>query len=465
MTGLRRLAACVLLLLYLVSGCNSEDSLRNPWEYARELEEKIVVPTFPVREYNIKDFGAVSDGATDCSMAIHKAIHTCSTEGGGKVIVPEGMFLTGSIHLENNVNLYISRNGILMFSTDRQKYLPVVITRMEGMECMNYSPFIYAYNRENVAITGEGTLNGQGQAWWHWKGPWSGTMDTLSGSNSQENQLADIELLQRMVSEGVPVEERIFGEGHYLRPSFIQLYLCKNVLIEGVTIVQSPMWVIHPVLSSNVTVSGVRIESLGPNNDGCNPESSDRVLIKDCYFNTGDDCIAIKSGRNNDGRRIGVPSSNILIRNCTMAEGHGGVVIGSETSGNVNYIFAENCLMDSPHLERAVRIKSNSARGGKIEHIYIRDIEVKQVKEAVLKINMYYDNEDGDYIPQVSDVVMEDVQARNSAYGIWIEGCKELPVRNILLKNCNFSNVAYKNHIENAKNLKFENLVLNGVKL
>src|SRR5205823_3301880 len=177
----------------------------------------------------------------------------------------------------------------------------------------------------------------------------------------------------------------------YLRPNFIQPYRCRNVLIEGVTIVRSPMWEINPTLCTNVTVRGVTINSHGPNNDGCDPDSCRDVLIEGCTFDTGDDCIAIKSGRNADGRRLHVPSENIIVRGCRMKDGHGGVTVGSEISGHVRNVFAENCRMDSPNLETALRIKNNAARGGLLENFYFRNLTIGQVIHAVVTIDFNYE--------------------------------------------------------------------------
>ncbi|MBN1116173.1 MAG: glycoside hydrolase family 28 protein [Bacteroidales bacterium] len=436
--------------------------LESPWEYAKGILDSIPEPLFKDADYNITDFGAINDGVTDCSKAINDAIKKCSEEGGGRVIVPEGTFLTGAVHLKNNVNLHISEKAELLFTKDKSKYLPAVHTRFEGMELMNYSPLIYAYKQKNIAITGKGVINGQGEVWWNWKGKWSGSVEHSYDAAGRNTQQSDIGVLYKMVEENVPLENRVFGEGHYLRPSFVQPYLCENVLIEGIKVIGSPMWIIHPVLSKNIIVRKLHIESLGPNNDGCDPECCENVLIEDCYFNTGDDCIAIKSGRNNDGRRIGVPSKNIYVRNCTMVEGHGGVVMGSEISGNISYVFAENCVMDSPNLERAIRIKSNSFRGGIVEHVYVRDIEVKQVKEAVLKINMYYSNEEGENLPIARNIVLERVNAYKSEYPVWIESYKQEPATNIILKNCDLKNIEKPNHIINAENIRFEDVKING---
>jgi polygalacturonase len=448
------------------SNTDSEDKLFDkPWQIADEIVNSIVIPEFKDNSFLITDFGAINDGITDCSKAIAEAITECNNAGGGRVVVPVGTYLTGAIHLKSNVNLHLLEGAELLFSTDRKKYLPIVHSRFEGMECLNYSPLIYAYKQENIAITGKGKINGQGKNWWRWKGTWSGSVNNGFNGDSKESQLTDNEILTNMVANNTPLEERVFGEGHFLRPSFIQPYLCKNVLIEDIEIVESPMWIIHPVLSENVTIRRVKIESLGPNNDGCDPECCKNVLIKDCYFNTGDDCIAIKSGRNNDGRRIGKACENIVIRNCTMVEGHGGVVMGSEISGNIRNVFAENCIMDSPNLERAIRIKSNSLRGGVVEHIYVRNMEVKQVREAILKINMFYSDEKGANIPIVRNILLDNVNGYQSKYGIWIDAYKEQPVKNILIKNSNFSKVEKDNFINNAENLITQDVVINGEKI
>jgi polygalacturonase len=263
--------------------------------------------------------------------------------------------------------------------------------------------------------------------------------------------------LQKMVEENVPYYKRIFGEGYNLRPNFIQPYMCRQVLIDGITILNSPMWVIHPVLCNNVIVQHITIESLGPNNDGCDPECSRNVLIRDCSFNTGDDCIAIKSGRNNDGWRINVPSENIIIRNCIMKEGHGGVVIGSEVSGNIRNVFAEDCFMDSPNLDRVLRIKSNSKRGGIVENIFMRNVEVNQVREAAILVDLFYSNEAGNHIPVVRNISVDSLICRKCKYAILIRAYKEHPVSGLSITNSIFQNVTSGVKIENTVNILFEN--------
>ncbi len=440
------------------------------WEQLDEILSSINPPTFQNKNFNIIDYGAKADGVSDCTEAFKNAIEDCSKNGGGKVIVPEGTFLTGPIHLKSNVNLNITENAVIKFSKDKSKYLPVVFTRWEGVECMNYSPLIYAYEQENIAITGKGIFDGQGNnenlpdgkvGWWSWKGN-----ENYGWEKGMPRQKEGRDKLFKMAEDNIPPGERIFGEGYFLRPSFIQPYKCKNVLIEDITLKDSPMWFINPVLSQNISILNVHVEGLGPNNDGCNPESCKDVLIKGCFFNTGDDCIAIKSGRNNDGRRVNIPSENLVIQDCIMKEGHGGVVIGSEISGGVRNVFAENCEMSSPNLERALRIKTNSIRGGTIENIFMKNVKVGEVSEAVIKIDFFYEEGDaGKFTPVVRNINIENVTSEKSLYAIWIKAYDYSPVQNLNIKNCTFKNVANQNVMENVKDLSLEDVIINEEKI
>jgi polygalacturonase len=430
------------------------------WDALPRILEQIRPPVFPNRDFTITDYGAVGDGATDCTEAFRKAIEACNNAGGGRVVVPAGVYLTGAIHLKSNVNLHVAKDATIRFSTNPQDYLPLVFTRWEGVELMNYSPLIYAYRQENIAITGEGTLDGQGslEHWWWWKG-----QERHGWKQGMPHQKAGRDSLFAMAERGVPVEKRIFGEGFYLRPNFFQPYECKNILVEGVTFIDSPMWFLHPVLSENISILNVTVKGLGPNNDGCNPESSRNVLIKGCYFDTGDDCIAIKAGRNADGRRINVPSENIIIQDCVMKDGHGGVVIGSEMTGGVRNVYAERCTMDSPRLQRALRIKTNSVRGGFVENIFMRDITVGEVADAVIRINFFYEEGDaGTFPPSVRNVHVKNVKSHKSRHALWIRTYAHSPATDILIEDCEFNNVAQPDVIENVKNLDLVNVRRNG---
>jgi polygalacturonase len=430
------------------------------WAQVPEILKRIKPPIFPKRDFHVARFGAVGAGKTDCTDAFRKAIAACNKAGGGRVVVPAGNFLTGPIHLRSNVNLHLASGATIRFSQDPTKYLPLVFSRWEGMELMNYSPFIYAFEQKNIAITGNGTLDGQSnlEAWW----PWNGS-SRHGGKEGAPNQRKARAALVEMIEQGVPVRQRLFGEGHYLRPQFIQPYRCQNVLIEGVTIKNSPMWEIHPVLCTNVTVQKVTINSHGPNNDGCDPESCTDVLIKDCDFDTGDDCIAIKSGRNADGRRLNAPSQNIVIQGCRMKDGHGGVTIGSEISGGVRNVFAENCHMASPNLDHALRVKNNAMRGGLLENLFFRNIEVGQVAHAAITIDFNYEEgEKGKYIPVVRNFVVNDLRSGKSKHALDVQGFKHAPIRNLRLENCTFDNVAQPSIVKNVEGLNLKNVRING---
>ena len=430
------------------------------WDRALEILNRIKPPQFAKRDFDVTQYGAGSPSLLDDGPAFEQAIAACHAAGGGRVVVPAGEFKTGPIHLKSNVNLHLEKGARIAFSTSTNRYLPLVFTRWEGVELMNYSPLIYAIDCENIAITGQGTLDGQASdtQWWPWKGKAAhGWREGMAKQDEARNRLFD------MAERGVPVAERIFGDACYLRPMFIQPYRCRNVLIEGVTLKRSPMWQIHPVLCTNVTVRDVTVDADGPNTDGCDPESCRDVLIERCYFNTGDDCIAIKSGRNADGRRIGVASQDIVIQRCGMKNGHGAITIGSEISGGVRNVFAENCWMDSPDLVHAIRIKNNAMRGGVLEHLHFRDMVIVQVAHAVLTIDENYEEgPNGPFTPVVRDVTLERVLSGRSAVAIDAQGLIRAPVHDVTLSYCEFANVEGPSIVQNVRGLKFENVRING---
>ncbi|MDI1243286.1 MAG: glycoside hydrolase family 28 protein [bacterium] len=427
-------------------------------EYPKILA-RIKPPTFKKKDFSILKYGAKAGGEFDNREAINKAIDAANKAGGGRVVVPAGVFLTGAIRLKSNVNLHISKGATLRFATNAKSYEPVVHTRWEGMELMHLSPLIYAYEETNIAITGEGTLDGQGKAFfWKWHGN-----PRYGGNPEVMSQRAARAKLYEFMDRNAPVEERVFGDGHWLRPQFIQPYKCKNILIEGVRIVDSPMWEVHPVLCENVTVRGVHIETHGPNNDGCNPESCKDVLIENCHFDTGDDCIAIKSGRNNDGRRLNTPSENIIIRNCMFKDGHGGITVGSEISGGVRNVFAHDNKLDSPDLWTAIRFKNNASRGGKLENFYYKNNSIGQVSRAVIEIDFNYEEgAKGDHIPLVRNVQVDGLTCTMGNRAVDLQGLDNAPIYDVVLKNCTFGSVKNPSIVKNVKGLKIENFKIAG---
>lgn len=296
-----KLFVSILVFVFTFSGfvgiCQNVEQ-KGAWDKAVGIVNNLKDPEFPDREYSIVKFGAIGDGVSNNMKAINAAISTCSSDGGGRVLISGGNFLTGPIHMKSNVDLHITADARLIFTTDPSDYLPLVRTRWEGDDCYNYSPLIYADGQNNFAISGEGTLDGQGSTehWWPWKGSKeNGWVEGMPSQLDENNR----PLLKKYNDTQVPIEERQMGEGHYLRPQFINFIHCKNVKLEDITITNSPFWVIHPLLSENIIIRNVTVNSMGPNNDGCDPESCKNVLIENCTFNTGDDCIALKSGRGN----------------------------------------------------------------------------------------------------------------------------------------------------------------------
>lgn len=455
-----------LLCLCLTAVFVQAQSIDQVWKESKKIEKQIKRTSFPKRTFNIKDFGAKPGSEKDlCHEAINLAILACNQAGGGTVIVPAGEFYTGPITMKSHVNLQLEEGAFLKFSTEKQLYTPTVLTRWEGIDCYNLRPLIYAYGETNIAITGKGTIDGQGsnESWWFMCGN-AKTFGWKEGLISQKSGGRDKLLMY--AETFTPVDNRQMTLQDGLRPQLINFYRCNTILIEGVTLLNSPFWVIHPLFCESLIVRGVNIRSHGPNSDGCDPESSKNVLIENCIFDTGDDCIAIKSGRNADGRKWNTPSENIIVRNCEMKDGHGGVVVGSEISGGYKNLFVENCKMDSPHLDRVIRIKTNNCRGGVIENIYVRNIEVGQCREAVLKINLQYENNekcDRSFPPVVRHVYLDNVTSRKSLYGVLITGYDDCTnIEHIYVSNSTFDNVKKGNKVMGAKDVKFDNLHVNG---
>ena len=453
-----------LLLLCLLIPSVAQAKAWDEEEYKR-IEQSIKAPSFPQKDFLITKYGAkTTNTAAKNQKAINKAIAACSKKGGGRVIVPAGTFLTGAITMLSHVNLVVEKDAVLKFAFEPDLY-PIVPTRWEGIDCHNLSPCIYAYKQTDIAVTGEGTIDGSGanDTWWPWNGHprfgfKEGMISQRGGSRAR---------LLKYAEDGVPMDQRIFTKEDALRPQLINFYLCENILMENLTLLNSPFWVIHPLLSKNITVRGMKIINDGPNGDGCDPESCDGVLIENCYFNTGDDCIAIKSGRNNDGRLWDKPSENIIIRNCEMKNGHGGVVIGSEISGGCRNVYAENNVMDSPELERVVRIKTNTCRGGVIENINARNIKVGVCKESVLKINLDYEPKEvccRGFVPTVRNVNIENITCEKSKYGVQIIALDSVcNVYDINVKNCHFNGVKDGNFSSGqTRDVRFDNLFING---
>ena len=451
----------LLRLLTLTAVIGMECSIAeaaNPWRQMRKVEKMIVAPTFPQRTYRITDYH--QQGDTLYTEAINKAIIQCATDGGGRVVVPKGTFKTAAIHMRSNVNLHLEEGATLLFSTNRDLY-PTVLTRIEGIDCYNLSPLIYAYGESNIAITGKGKLDGQAtfDNWLHPDWLWKITLP--DGKEGKEK-----DLLNKALEQQWPMEKRVFEGKYGMRPQFINFYKCKNILLEDFEINRSPFWLIHPLMSENIILRRLTLNSHGYNNDGCDPESCRNVLIEDCFFDTGDDCIAIKSGKDDDGRRWMIPSENIIVRGCTMRDGHAGVAMGSEITGGCSNVWVENCNMDSPHLQRIIRIKSNPNRGGEVKNVYVRKVTVGTCDLAILgmELNYWHVNE-GKYYPYFHNIHFEDITSQKSRYLLHVEGMDDrIQARDIFFTNCRFEGITEPEvcKVKSTENIQFKKVYVNG---
>lgn len=407
-------------------------------------------PVFAKRTINICDYGAIGDAKTVNTRAFHKAITACAKKGGGRVLVPEGIWLTGPIHLKSNIDLHISKDAELRFSDKFNDYLPVVFTRWEGLECYNYSPLIYAKDCENIAITGAGTLNGQGQRWWKWK----------------KTQKHGAVRLYKMACDGVAVKKRIFGTSKdALRPTFIEAVNCKNVLIEGITIGSGPMWTLHPLYCENVLIRKVNIITRGVNNDGLIIDSTRNVLIENCFFDTGDDCVVLKSGLNEDGWRVGKATEKVVVRHCKTKEGHGGVTIGSEMSGDIRDIFIHDCEFNGTN--NGIRVKSMRGRGGVIENIWVQDVKMGRISRAALTFSTFYGL--STLIPSTKtppvfrNFNLKNISCDYASRAVKIIGLPEQPLENFTLENISI-NSRWGMECINSKNINLTRIIINPIK-
>jgi polygalacturonase len=430
---------------------SSVSPARTPADVAADrIVASVRRPRFPRRYFRVTDFGAVGDGTTKNTAAFAAAIAACSSSGGGHVIVPPGTFLTGAIHLRSRVDLHVTGGATILFSQDPNDYLPVVFTRWQGIELMNYSPFIYSYRQRDIAVTGQGTLNGQADAshWWNWK-----SLET-----------PDFDTLETMADDNVPVSQRMFGAGHFLPPQMVQPFLSDGVLLEGVTVINSPFWHLNPNLCKNVTVDGLTISSAGPNTDGCDPESCDGVVVRNVTYDTGDDCMAIKSGRDADGRRVNVPCQNVVVENCNFANGHGGITIGSEMTGGVRNVYARDLTMNSANLQAGHRIKTNTLRGGYVLNTNVYRVTAGTVGGPLLLIQGNYNGQTGDFPPDVDGITL-DGWTVDTCEGIWsiIGASATDPVGTATLENIAITTSTVANSAQYISDLRVKGVTVGGV--
>jgi len=381
--------------------------------------------------YNVVKYGARNDSTKLSSDAIRKAIDAAVKAGGGTVYFPAGNYLTGPIHLKSNITILIDAGATIHFSDNFDDYLPMVASRWEGIDVVNFSPLFYAYKAENIAIRGRGTINGHGKKWWDFHHKLYDK--SMPVSKWQEE-------FKRVNPNVIKPDEASMIERGFLRPPFIQPMYCKNVLIEGITIRNSPFWTVNPEFCENVTVHGVTIiNPHSPNTDGINPESCRYVHISDCHISVGDDCITIKSGKDAAGRKMSTPAENYTITNCTMLSGHGGVVIGSEMSGDVRKIAISNCIFDGT--DRGIRIKTARGRGGIVEEIRVDNIIMKNIREQAIVLDMFYQKSPEEPVsertPRFRNIHFSNITAQTKT-AVILNGITEMPIENITFHDVRF---------------------------
>lgn len=381
-------------------------------------------PILPDRKCRITDFGAVPGGEASNTESFRKAIASCAKAGGGRVVVPKGLWLTGPIHLESRIGLFLEKDSRVFFSGDFSEYANPVFSRFEGIEFYNYSPFIYANGAEDISVSGEGTLDGNG-------GVWKGWIDVQGMS---------LVKLEKMGDRNVPVRDRDFvKEGGRIQPSFLQFVECRRVLIEGVKIVNSPKWTIHPIYSSDITVRDIEVYTSIRNTDGIVLDSSRNAVIQDSLFRAGDDAVVVKSGKDRDGLRVAKPSENIVIHDILVEDGHGGVAFGSEMSGGIRNVFAYNV-----HVVRAdfgIRFKTMRGRGGVVENIFFENMNVDRAVFGAIQMDMVYGTPfraDGP-VPRFRNISFKNVLVKQTKSPYFLNGLPESPIANLSFENVRVS--------------------------
>ncbi len=393
--------------------------------------------------FSIADFGAVQGDKVRTSKAIADAITAANAANGGTVVIPAGEWLTGKLHFKSHVNLFLSEGAILLFNDDPNDYLPAVPVSWEGLECMNYSPLLYAYECTNIAITGTGKIKAKMDHWRKWFSRPAGHMNSLVR-------------LYNMAHTNVPTNQRMMvNDTANLRPHLIHFNRCENIRLENFSIENSPFWTIHTYICKNVLLRNLNVFAHGHNNDGYDPEMTENALVENCTFDQGDDAIAVKSGRDHEAWRLNKPTRNLVIRNCTIKNGHQLLAIGSELSGGIENVYMTNCTVaPNAKMYHLVFIKTNERRGGFVKNIHVENVSSGNMSEGVLGIEtdvLYqwrnlmptYDR----VLTPINKIRLKNIKAGKVKFISRILGEKELPVKDVKLKNVLASEVTKQHHI------------------
>jgi len=413
--------------------------------------------------YNMKEQGADVTGKNKCTELINKTIDKAYAEGGGTLYFPAGEYLTAAIRMKSNITIHIESGAVIKFSDDFEDYLPFVKMRWEGVFMNSLCPLIYAHNAENIAIKGRGKIDGQGHKWWAES---RRIIDEIkkTGDTSSTNSLQQQWLDANKDIDVSPYYESTLKR-KFFRPPFIQFLECKNILLEGITIVNSPFWTVNPEGCDNIVIDGLTVfnpwsNPKGHNTDGINPSSCSNVRISNCLISVGDDCITIKSGRDADGRNYGRPCQNITITNCIMHTGHGGVVIGSEMSGSVKRVAISNCVFDGT--DAGIRLKSSRGRGGVVEDIRVDNIVMNNIQKNAFIFDLFYDKGSKlepvtERTPKFHNIHISNVTGNNIQKIGYITGIEEMPIEEISFNNINMTGKEGFT-AKTAKNIQFHNV-------
>jgi hypothetical protein len=408
---------------------------------ARTIVDRIITPQIPSRTRMLMPVSG------DARSIIQQTVDDLNRLGGGRVVLAAGLWrCEGGLRLTSNIEFHLDAGADLVFSGEADHYLPVVHTRWEGTELFGYMPCLYAYHASNVAVTGRGTIS----------------VDKAGSIHQWRREQKEAQQqLRAMGAEGRPLTDRVFGEGRYLRPSCIQFFGCHNVLVEGVLIRDLPFWGVHLVFTHHATVRDISIQTSLVNNDGVDIDSSTHVLVERCRLSTGDDSIAIKSGRDRDGRSVGAPSEDIVIRDCSMSRSKsGGIAIGSEMSGGVRRVYVVRCTMG--HIETAVNIKSNLDRGGVVEHVRVWNVSITRSVRVLQISTSYHGYAGGKNPPLLRDVEIDDVRCDSAEVGITLLGVPESPIEKVVVKGLTIDKVKTPLAVSHSQDISLAGVVMNG---
>jgi len=435
-------------------------------KFAFELP-KIYAPHFKRDTFNIVNYGAVADGMTLNSVAINKAIDECAQKGGGTVLIPRGSFVTGPIIMKSNINLHLAKGALVIFSSDFNQY-PLVVSSFEGVAAARCQSPVVAENLENIAITGPGIMNGNGYYWRPVKKEkltetqWKQHLQDYGGVLTADKKMwySSEKALKGFLTNNIGklTDGKTLADFEdikdFLRPNMIRIYQCKNILIEDVTFENSPAWTTHLMMSEHITLKNLRVKNpwYGTNTDAVDLESCKNALLEDCNFDTGDDGITIKSGRDAEGRKRGMPTQDIIVNNCTVYHSHGGFVVGSEMSGGANNLFVSNCTFIGSDI--GLRFKTTRGRGGVVENVYVNNVNMKDIPAEAILFDMYYAAKDpvvlagekreppkvefktvDESTPVFRNFYFRNITCNGAAKGIFVRGIPEMHVKNILIEN------------------------------